>query len=76
MTGFMIHLFEQMSLKEAKQIKKERYDEIHNIESQFPISKLIFGDNYFKTDQLIARSKILEKGRKDQSSGGELMRVR
>lgn len=65
-------LFEQMSLKEAKQAIKEWLDDIHIIENQF-FSKLIFVDNGLKADRLIANIKDLEKSFKGQSSGGEQM---
>lgn len=72
MAEIMIHLFEQMPLKEAKQIIKEWVDEIHTIENQF-FGKLIFEDNRLKADQLMVKIKGLEKGVKGASAGGEQM---
>lgn len=74
MSEVMIHLFEQMSLKEAKKTIKEWCDEIRIIENQF-LSKLIFEDNYLKVDRLIVKIKRLEKGLKSASSSGEHMKV-
>lgn len=74
MSEIMIHLFEQIPFKEAKQIIKEWVDEINLIENQF-FSKLVFEDNRLKADQLMVKIKGLEKGVKGTLLGSEQMSV-
>ena len=70
MAEIMPHLFEQMSLKVAKETIKEWLDEIHMIENQLS-TKLVFDGNKLEAERLIDEIKALGKRFKVTSSGGE-----